>query len=318
MKAIRVLDGRPTLVDAPEPAGDGTVVDPVLVDIAAASICGSDLHLIESGIAEGRVLGHEFAGTAPDGTPVAVEPLGWCGACLQCEAGHWNHCSGDFTAYGVFADGGMAERLMVPATSLVPLPPGLDPSIASVAEPLAVAVHGARRVRLSSADRVAVVGAGPIGLALVAVCRAGGVGVDVEARHDHQRAAVERLGGSVGTDGAYDVVFDAVGSESSLAASVALAGPLGRIGLVGSLWEPARVDMGLCMKEVEIVPSMMYARSAAGRDFERAVGVLAAAPVIADVMITHRFPLDAVDEAFATAADRAAGAIKVVFEPGSR
>ena len=39
---------------------------------------------------------------------MAVEPLGWCGSCLRCAAGQWNHCSGDFTAYGVFADGGMA------------------------------------------------------------------------------------------------------------------------------------------------------------------------------------------------------------------
>ena len=70
MKAIRVVDGAPAFVDAPEPSGEG-----VLVAIESASICGSDLHLIDGGMVEGRILGHEFAGLAPGGTPVAVEPL---------------------------------------------------------------------------------------------------------------------------------------------------------------------------------------------------------------------------------------------------
>jgi threonine dehydrogenase-like Zn-dependent dehydrogenase len=312
MRAVRVIDGLPTFVDAPEPEGGG-----VVVDIVASSICGSDLHLIDGGIAEGRILGHEFAGRAPDGTAVAVEPLGWCGSCANCEAGSWNHCTGGVTAYGVFADGGMAERIVVPEASLVPLAAGIDPSTASLVEPLAVAVHGVRRARTAPTDRVAVIGAGPIGLAIAAVCKAEGIVADVAARHDHQRAAVERLGGSVLMDdpGSYDVVFDAVGSSESLAASIGAARTEGRVGLVGSLWGPTQIDMGVCMKEVEIIPSMMYGRSVLGRDFERAVEVLAGEPAIADTLITHRFPLDAAPEAFAVARDRAAGAIKVVFEP---
>ena len=315
MRAVRVIDGRPMLIDAPEPEGDG-----VIVDIVASSICGSDLHLIDTGIAEGRILGHEFAGRAPDGTAVAVEPIGWCGSCANCESGSWNHCTGAMTAYGVFADGGMAERINVPAACLVPLAPGVDLRSASLVEPLAVAVHGVRRARTASSDRVAIVGAGPIGLALVAALRSEGIVADVTARHAHQRAAVERLGGAVvGPDAdpaAYDVVFDAVGSTESLAASIDAASTEGRVGLVGSLWGPTQIDMGVCMKEVEIIPSMMYGRSAAGRDFERAAQVLAGEPAIADALITHRFPLDAAPEAFAVARDRAAGSIKVVFEPG--
>ncbi len=312
MRAVRVVDGRPTLVDAPEPEGDG-----VLVDVVAASICGSDLHLIDDGIAEGRILGHEFAGRAPDGTAVAVEPIGWCGSCANCEAGSWNHCTGEMAAYGVFADGGMAERIVVPEASLVPLAAGIDPSTASLVEPLAVAVHGVRRARAFPTDRVAVIGAGPIGLAIVAACKAEGIVADVAARHDHQRAAVERLGGSATMDdaGSYDVVFDAVGTSESLAASIGAARTEGRVGLVGSLWGPTQIDMRVCLKEVEIIPSMLYRRSALGRDFERAVEVLAAEPAFADTLITHRFPLDAAPEAFAVARDRAAGAIKVVMEP---
>ena len=308
MKAVRVIDGTPTFVDAPAPTGDG-----VLVDVVSASICGSDLHLIDNGLAEGRILGHELAGRTPDGRAVAVEPVGRCGHCNNCEDGYANHCD-SMVAFGIFDDGGMAEQLMVPATCLHPLPIGVDLSTASIIEPLAVAVHGLHRSGASVGDRVAVVGAGPIGLALVAACHAAGLVPDVSARHDHQRAAVERLGGSVGTTGGYDVVLDAVGTTESLAEAVRACRPEGRVGLVGTLWTPAIIDVGLCLKEVEIVPSTMYCSKGALSDFERAAGILAAEPSIASTMLTHRFPLDAAHEAFDAARDRSGGAIKVLFE----
>ena len=76
MKAVRIEEGRPRLVDIEQPQGDG-----VLVKVGAVSICGSDLHMIEHDLVEGAVLGHEFAGTTPDGSPVAVEPFFGCGGC---------------------------------------------------------------------------------------------------------------------------------------------------------------------------------------------------------------------------------------------
>ena len=71
----------------------------------------------------------------------------------------------------------------------------------------------------------------------------------------------------------------------------------------------------LCMKEVRLIPSMMYGHDATSRDFDVAARLLATRPEIASTLITHRFPLDAVAEAFAVARDRAAGSIKVVLEP---
>ncbi|MFZ1439592.1 MAG: zinc-binding dehydrogenase, partial [Candidatus Microthrix subdominans] len=148
----------------------------------------------------------------------------------------------------------------------------------------------------------------------VAVCHAEGLVPDVSARHDHQRAAVERLGGSVGTTGGYDVVLDAVGTTESLSEAVRACRPEGRVGLVGTLWTPATIDVGLCLKEVEIVPSTMYCSKGALSDFERAAGILAAEPSIASTMLTHRFPLDGAQEAFDAARDRSGGTIKVLFE----
>lgn len=308
MKAVRVLDGTPVFIDAPGPTGEG-----VRVDVVAATICGSDLHLIDHGFAEGRILGHEFAGHTPDGTAVAVEPVGRCGTCEECMDGHWNHCL-SLVGFGVGVDGGMAEQVVVPPACLVPLPSGVDVSTASLVEPLAVAVHALHRARLSAGDRVAVVGAGPIGLAVVAACAAEGITADVEARHDHQAAAVERLGGSVGLGGDYDVVFDAVGSTASMAAAVRAARRAGRVGLVGSLWSPAQVDISLCVKEVEVLPATMYCSAGPGRDFETAVRVLAAAPAIPEVLLTGRFPLEGAAEAFDAARDRSGGTVKVLFD----
>lgn len=308
MKAIRIVEGTPTLVETSAPTGDG-----VLVNVVSASICGSDLHLIDGGLAEGMIMGHELAGTTQDGKGVAIEPIGRCGSCLNCDEGRWNHCD-SLAAFGVFQDGGMAEQIMVPPECIQLLPSGMNLSNAAIIEPLAVAVHGLHRTRPKRGERIAIIGAGPIGVALAAVCRAEGFNVDVTARHDHQRAAIERLGGNLDVAGDYDIVFDAVGTPETLTTAINASRHEGRVGLVGSLWEPATIDVGLCLKEVEIVPSMMYCGEGETRDFARATAILEAEPAIADTMLTHRFPLDAATEGFAAARDRSGGAIKVVFD----
>jgi len=309
MKAVRVENGRPTLVEAEAPQGDG-----VVVNVVSASICGSDFHLMEMGAVEGRIIGHEFAGTTPDGTAVAIEPTIGCGACGYCVAGERLDCRSGGSLLGVRADGGMAEQVLVDPAMLVALPAGLAVADAALVEPLAVAAHGIGRVGVSAGDRVAVIGAGPIGLATVAILRDRGIEPVLFARYDHQKIAGEALGASLAGDDGFDVVIDAVGTTASIAEAVERIKRRGRIGLVGATWQPASIDMNLCRNEVSIVPAMGYSGVAPNRDFDQAARVLAERPDIAKIMVTHRFPLDGVVEGFATAADRAAGAIKVLFE----
>lgn len=314
MKAIRVLDGTPQLAEVDDATGEG-----VRVKIVSSSICGSDLHLIDLGVAEGWILGHEFAGTTPDGTVVAIEPTVGCGSCAHCLQGHEAHCGDGFQTLGIGMDGGMAEEIVVPASMLVEVPSGLDVSVASLVEPVAVGLHGVNRARITGDDRVLVLGAGPIGLAVAAVLGARGVDCDIAARHPHQQEAAERLGANV-VDGAattgagYDAVMEAVGTSESMAQSIAALAPMGRIGLVGSLWEPMTIDMMLCMKEAEIIPAMTYSGTGDDREFAHAAAIVAEHPEIAETLISHRFPLDAPAEAFAAARDRKGGAIKVVFD----
>jgi 2-desacetyl-2-hydroxyethyl bacteriochlorophyllide A dehydrogenase len=309
MKAVKVLDGKPQLVELAKPIGNQ-----VLVKVATASICGSDLHMIEKGYFGDHVIGHEFAGYAPDGRAVAVEPTVGCGLCHWCEDGHNSHCQSGMSILGVFCDGGMAEYVLAPARNLVELPTGLEIGTAAMVEPLAVAFHGLDRFRLQSVDRVLVIGAGPIGLAAVAAMQARGIHCDISARYPHQLAASEQLGAGIAPSGHYDVVIDAVGSTASLEQAINELRPMGRIGLLGSFWDPASLNVGFCMKEAELIAATTYNCKSPRRNFEEAGRLLQANPVVARQMISHRFPLEGVAEAFATAADRSSGAVKVVFD----
>ena len=311
MRAVRFAAEGVEVVDVPAPSGEG-----VKVRIRAAGICGSDLHMLEHGYHPPVTLGHELAGELSDGTAVAIEPLVPCGTCELCIAGEYNLCrSAPAMIVGIMRDGGMADELLVPARCLVPLPAGVRVRDASLVEPLAVCVHGLRKVGVHGGQRVAVVGAGSIGLLAVAAARATGAEVGLVARHDAQSAAGERLGASP-ADGEYDVVVECAGTESALQKCCELAKPGAALVLLSSYWEDIKLPgFMLMLKELRVQPSSMYGRHAAGRDVDGAAALLAATPELPRAVITHRLPLDAAPEAFRIAQDRKAGAIKVVLEP---
>ena len=314
MRAVRCIDNRAQVVSVPAPAGDG-----VRVKVASAGICGSDLHLIAMWPLE-ATLGHEFAGYLSDGTPVAVEPLDPCWSCAPCRNGDYHRCvRGAAMVIGVGIDGGMAEECVVPESAIVALPAGLSARDACLVEPMAVAVHGVRRGAVRPTERVAIVGGGAIGLCGVAAARAAGADVDLVARHDAQRAAGAQLGANATGDdaaGSYDVVIDAAGTTESLQQCIDLAKPGARMILLATYWGGMQMPgFELCMKEVTVIPAAQYNRLGPSRDVDVAANILATNPRIAQSLITHRFPLDAASEAFAIAADRKAGAIKVVLEP---
>jgi len=105
-------------------------------------------------------------------------------------------------------------------------------------------------------------------------------------------------------------------ARRELARAVELCRPGGRVLVLGTYWGAAvEFPQGSCFNEIDLIPASMYSRSGASRDIDVGAALLATRPAVADVLITHRFPLDAAGEAFAVARDRAAGAIKVVLEP---
>jgi threonine dehydrogenase-like Zn-dependent dehydrogenase len=137
----------------------------------------------------------------------------------------------------------------------------------------------------------------------------------VETRHDHQLSAAERLGFGR-PNGAYDVVLDAAGSESSLARSAEAARPGGRIVSLGVYMTTMPVPGVVSLtKELSYVNSIAYASHDGVREVEQVASLLANRPEIAQTIITHRYPIEDAAEAFRVAAARNVGAIKVVIEP---
>lgn len=310
MRAVRNTEDGIRVVDvaAPEPS-DGQV----RVRVAASGICGSDLHLVEWGPMP-VTLGHEFAGWLDDGTAVAVEPAVRCGTCDRCRAGWTQLCSQGMTI-GIGLDGGMADEVVVPADCVVPLPGDLSVHDASLVEPVACAVHAMERGRVEDGMRVAVVGGGTLGVAAVAAATRLGAEVGVVARHPHQQAAAEAVGGRP-AEGRYDVVVEAAGTPSAFAQAMELATVRGTIAVLGTYWEQVAIGaMPLSMKELTVVGAYAYGHHAGRREVEDAADLLAAVPELATAIITHRFPLDDAAEAFRVGADRSAGAIKVTLEP---
>jgi threonine dehydrogenase-like Zn-dependent dehydrogenase len=309
-------------VPIPTPGDDAS--EGVVVTVASSGICGSDLHMLEWG-ALPFTLGHEIGGFLDDGTPVSVWPLVPCGECDRCLAGEPQQCRTGLTRlYGVGPDGGMADRMLVDPRSIVHLPHGLSPSDACLVEPIACSVHALRRAGVVKSDRVAVVGAGSIGLGATAVARFLGCSVDVSARHERQQSAAKAMGAGLDPSGEYDVVVDAAGTSASIARCFELLRPGGTVVIVSSQWQPLEFPMFFASKEPTLVTSTMHGwgrgsggsgEGSATTDMQEAARLLADMPEVAPAIITHRFSLDDAAKAFACAADRSAGSIKVALEP---
>ena len=311
MRAVRTVDGQPRVVEVPDPEGEG-----LRVRVRSSGICGSDLHLLAYNLPV--TMGHEFAGLLDDDTPVAVQPLRYCGTCDRCEAGDPQLCRsiGD-TMIGIALDGGYAEEVLVHPDCVVALPDGLELAAANLVEPMAVAVHAANTIDLEAGERVLVVGGGTIGLTCVAAALDLGAVVDISARHPHQRAAAERLGAGTSPSGEYDSVFEAAGTGPALDQAIEAARPGGKVSIPASYWEGLGLAQAQawCMKELRVQPAMTYGSCGGHRETDSAAAILARRPEIADALITHRFALDDAPEAFRVAADRGSGSIKVVLEP---
>ena len=139
----------------------------------------------------------------------------------------------------------------------------------------------------------------------------------MEARHAGRRAAAERLGAKPAGPATdfYDVVIDAAGTQEAVALAVARAARGAVLGVASTWWTPVGLDTDFQVKQLKIVPALLYGHHHGEDEFEAAVALLARTPDLADTVITHRFGLDDAAEAFRVAADHASGAIKVVVEP---
>jgi (R,R)-butanediol dehydrogenase/meso-butanediol dehydrogenase/diacetyl reductase len=326
VKALRWhdrLDVR--LDDVAEPvAGPGDA----LLEVLACGICGSDLHeYLEgpvyipkgphplTGVAPPVTLGHEFCGrvrevgarvtTLRPGDRVTVNPCLLCGECVWCRRGQPNLCA-KLGTLGLSRDGAFAPLVTAPASGCHRLPSAVSDHAGAAVEPLAVAVHAARRARLTGAERVALVGAGPIGLLLLQVLKARGIRwvAVIEPREERRRLA-HGLGADVVVDPQAqdpartlaeltdneraEVAFECVGSPAAFATAFRLAGKGGRVVVVGLV--PAQVQvnlLALLAHEKEIVGSSAYTD-----EFPAAIALLVEGRVRIEPLVTATVPLEA-------------------------
>lgn len=303
--------GSVALTTVPRSTGDG-----VRIRVRAAGICGSDIAAVDGG-AVAVTLGHELAGVTDDGRAVTVVPHVPCGTCGECARGLEHRCPQALARFVGLSeiDGGMAEELVVPASRVRVLPPGVEPEAGALVEPLAVGMHGVARVATPEGEPLLVIGAGTIGLCAAVCALDQGVDVTLLARHPHQQRAAERLGIPVVTtvpSSAYRSIVDAVGTKGALADAITAARPGARIVSFGKGgWDAELNEIGL-VKEVTVAAAILYTLD----EFDAAIALIARRPEIAAAIVTHRLPLDDVEQAFTVARDRAGGqAIKVQLRP---
>ncbi|MBX5436565.1 MAG: 2,3-butanediol dehydrogenase [Alicyclobacillaceae bacterium] len=276
MKAARwYRAGDIRIDDIPEPAISRGMVK---IRVEFAGICGSDLHEYVAGpitIPVGQphpltgeqapvVLGHEYCGTVIEtgegvthlrpGDRVCVEPLYYCGQCAMCRRGKYNLCF-DLGFHGLSGrGGGFSEYTVLPAHMVHLIPPNMTWVQGALVEPTAVAVHAVRRSSLKVGDKVAVFGAGPIGLLILMAARLAGASavycVEIspvraqmamelgatEVLNPSEVNVVERLRERV--PGGVDVAFEVTGVPAVFRDAVHATCPDGQV-LVVSLWEKA-------------------------------------------------------------------------------
>lgn len=266
--------------DAPELA-EGQI----MVGVELGGICGSDISYYRHGavgdfkVVHPMVLGHEVIGRVVDAhsgafeedTRVAVNPSSPCGVCDRCAEGRSNVCLQPVFLGSASTDphtnGGFTSLLATRAQAAVAIEDQLIGELAVFAEPLAVTVHAVRRSGGVTGAKVLVVGAGPIGAMLAAVCAARGAAEVVVADLNVERlATVRQLGiettvavGEADPGSGYDIVFDASGSSGGIADALPRARRGGRFVLVGLPHGPVTLPIGYAATgEVDIVGSFRF------------------------------------------------------------
>jgi L-gulonate 5-dehydrogenase len=312
----------------------------VIVRPEAVGICGSDFHLFSGDVAAlsgasdfyPRVQGHEVAAIVADpgdsgeiktGDRVAIWPLLPCGRCYPCRENRPNVCPA-FRLVGVHLDGGLQERLEIPVEQVFAVG-DLDPDSASFVEPASVAVHALARGRLRQGEQVVVLGAGPIGLAvLLAAVRAGArvMAVDpVKTRRDlakhlgaeavtweHNKDLIAATLDWTAGQGP-PLVVETSGAASVLNLATEIVAPAGRVVVVGMSSGPAPVRPGIFPeKEIDVLGSS----TATAADFRAAISLVTSNRKHVTQLFSHHFPLARAAEAFEFAMSRPPDAVKIV------
>lgn len=326
--AVFEQPGQPlTIESVPEP-----VCGPheLILEVRQCGICGTDLHASQGGAMQpppGTIFGHEFSGEVVEvgrglasdwkiGDAAVSLPMIGCGACVYCEAGNPFFCSTVHkTGVGQGVQGAYAQLVRVGVNETVRIPRGVDWEFGALVEPLAVALHGLNVSRFKAGDDVLVIGAGPVGIALIQWLRLSGArNIVVTEISDHRAQMAERFGASCVLDGRCHPkeiarqfeacagskpgnIFECAGMPGLIENCFLMAGPHAEI-----------VSLGVCdrkdhfqpfigtMKEVTLKFAVAYLRS----EFEQTLEQLESGALNPAPMITQRVDFDNLSSTFET------------------
>jgi threonine dehydrogenase-like Zn-dependent dehydrogenase len=330
--------------------------DQIIVEVASCGICGSDLryyhgenpwalHTLGRSVPNppNIVLGHEFAGTVADadaspdllGKRVAAMSFKTCGQCRKCRSGAENLCKqtmhlGHGAGWGErdYYPGGMAERCPVWASMCFEMPDEMSFEEAALLDVVGVGVHAARTAGIGPGDSVAIFGAGPIGNAIMQASRAMGAsrayvidtydvalhiaqkcGATLTIKADEE-SAPEKIRDANGGNCA--AVFDTVGTAETIGYS------LGLLAEGGTLVLMAVHDVSIILNPLEIGSERSIKTSCnfLPEEFPLSLSLVASRQIDVKPWITHRFPLEDVEQAFNTMLNKEQnGAFKIMIEP---
>jgi threonine 3-dehydrogenase len=325
--------------------------DEVLIQVAAAAICGGDIKIYRwdpvgmkswarlKTFTFPRVLGHELSGTIvgvgpnvvglASGDRVTAESHVPCGQCEFCRTGRPNLCAAD-RVVGMALNGGFAEFVALPASVVVKVPATLSFEEATLMEPMGVALHAVEASGLTVGDRVVVLGGGPVGLYAALLARAGGASsVVVSDVSPYRVGLAERLSFNVVLNSGDDVaaatailhwmdgkrahvVFDAAGAASTVSQALQIVATSGRVVLIGTFRGQSTADTSAHIVHREVTLTGISGRRIFGT-WERGFDIVSSGLVDPAAVVTHRFPFSEAAAAFQLAAKGETG--KVLLLP---
>ncbi len=321
--------------DLGEPAADE-----VIVKVKASAICGSDLHIYKGkhpSVALPATIGHEFSGDVAAvgsdvkniavGQRVTVEPCIVCGVCDACRHGDYGYCEQISFTYRN-GDGAMADYVKVKSPYVYPLPDHMSYEAGALIEPLSVATHAVRRADIRLGENVLVIGAGAIGILVAALCRASGAGEVVVVDYSEHRLHLAAEMGATRTvnpgmvesveDTVHEVTLgkgmdksiECVGREATFTQAMECLRRGGLATIVGIFEEPQ-----ININAMRFINYEIRVQGAQGYCWDFPIALKMSREIDLEKLVTHAFPLEALNQALKTCFDRSAGSVKVILKP---
>lgn len=310
--------------------------DSIKIKVKYCGVCGSDIGIYLGTHPRAKaplVLGHEFLGIVQEdgkkfkkGDRVVAYPLISCGNCTPCREGNEHVCE-TLGLIGIDVDGGIREEFYVNEDVLFKVPDKESDKAASVIEPLAVIIRAINQAKFRPRDKVAIIGAGPIGILTgIAVKNFGAENVIISDVSEKRLKVAKELGLTTvnvseenlndvildvtNGDGA-DVTFECSGSESSAIEITKITKISGTICMLSVHKQAHKVDLReLNFKEQTIIGSRVYTK----REFEKAVNYSEVIESDLEKVVTHIIPLSESEKVFDLIADTNNGTIKVLID----